>query len=468
MIFKNMKLSVLFFTVGLFVLTCGSIAVRANAALDQVAVSLNQGKYKDVVRSVSKIIAAKSSADVVAQALLYRGIAYRNQGKVAQAIADFSNAEWVRKLKGSSLRRLYAERALAYDVAGQKALAAKDRQLAGSKNIELAQRASTKNGISLRNNAVKQASVEASKSTTQELFGGLQNLFGFNSNKPEQKIVVKKPVAKQGVGVNDGSGFREIPTLDSAESKKNAKKLQTAALPPKQRQDALSKNGVPSNSAWAAKRADEIKANKKQAQTLTQGQLKKVDGLTTSSPVKLQPKKLKEPQNTNVVGNFFNNIFGGPSKKEAAPINPGDDVIVAEQVVTPVVTKVPVQAKRATVARKAVKKKPLKKVVAKQPVQKTRVAAVAKKRAPAPKARSLYHVQLGAFGEAGAADKFVSRLNSKYKSLVGNKTAMVVETDLGNSRRQYQVFLGPYRSREKGKKTCSVLTRLGLGCSLVE
>lgn len=463
MILKNMKLSVLFFTVGLFVFTCGSIAARANAALDQVAVSLNQGKYKDVVRSVSKIIAAKSSADVVAQALLYRGIAYRNQGKVAQAIADFSNAEWVRKLKGSSLRRLYAERALAYDAVGQKALAAKDRQLAGSKNIELAQRASAKNGITLRNNAVKQASVEASKSTTQELFGGLQNLFGFNNNKPEQKIVVKKPAAKQGVGVNDGSGFREIPTLDSAESKKNAKKLQTAALPPKQKQDTLSQNGVPSNSAWAAKRADEIKANNIQAQQ----KLKKVNELTTSSPVKLAPKKLKEPENTNVVGNFFNNIFGGGPKKEAAPINPGDDVIVAEQVVqTPDVPQTSQKVQKPTVKKKIVRK-PVKRAPVKKQVQRTRVAAVSKKPA-APQARSLYHIQLGAFGEAGAADKFVSRLNSKYKTLVGNKTAMVVETDMGNSRRQYQVFLGPYRSREKGKKTCGVLTRLGMGCSLVE
>jgi cell division septation protein DedD len=465
MILKNMKLSILFFTVGLFVLTCGSIAARANAALDQVAVSLNQGKYKDVVRSVSKIIASKSSADVVAQALLYRGIAYRNQGKVAQAIADFSNAEWVRKLKGPSLRRLYAERALAYDAVGQKTLAAKDRQLAGSRNIELAQRASAKNGITLRNNAVKQTSVEASKSTTQELFGGLQNLFGFNNNKPEQKIVVKKPTVKQGVGVNDGSSFREIPTLDSIESKKNTKKLQTAALPPKQGQDVLSKNGVPSNSAWAAKRADEIKANNIQAQQ----KLKKVNGITTSSPVKLTPKKLKEPENTNVVGNFFNNIFGGGPKKEAAPINPGDDVIVAEQVVqTPDVKEAAIKARKPAVAKKTVQKKPLKKAVAvKSQAQRTRVAAVSKKPA-APQTRSLYHVQLGAFGEAGAADKFVSRLNSKYKTLVGNKTAMVVETDMGNSRRQYQVFLGPYRSREKGKKTCGVLTRLGMGCSLVE
>ena len=145
-------------------------------------------------------------------------------------------------------------------------------------------------------------------------------------------------------------------------------------------------------------------------------------------------------------------------------------MIVAEQVVqTPDVKEAPIQARKPVTARKAVQKKPLKKVAPKRkPAQRTRVAAVSQKKKPAPKARSLYHVRLGAFGEAGAAEKFVNRLNSKYKTLVGNKTAMVVETDLGNSRRQYQVFLGPYRSREKGNKTCSVLTRLGLGCSLVE
>ena len=463
MIFRIVKMGFLLFTVVAYILCCGSVVARANEALNQVASSLAQGKYKSVVSSTGKIITSKAGADVVAQALLYRGIAYRNQGKLAQAIADFSNAEWVRKLKGPNLRRLYAERALAYDAVGQKALANKDRQLAGSKNIALAQRASSNKGISLSNNAVKQTSVEAQKSTTQEFFGGLQNLFGFNNNnKPAQKIVIKKPSSQQGAGVVAGDGFREIPTLDSAEAKKNSEKLKKASLPPEAKAKQIAvKNGVPSNSAWAAQRAAEIKANNR----VQQAKIKKADGLTTGSPVQLQPKKTNEGQ-TNVVGNFFNNFFsGGAAKKETPPVNPGDDVIVAEQVAIPV--------QRADISKQKPKKnsvpakKVIKKAPKKKPVKRTQVAAVSKK-VTVPKQRQFYHVQLGAFGEAAAADRFVNRLNGKYKSLLGNKSAMVVETDLGQSRRQYRVYLGPYRSRDKSNKTCKVLKRLGMGCSIVD
>lgn len=470
MILKKVKMVFLLFTVVAYIMCCGGSAVRANEALNQVASALAQGKYKSVVTSAGKIITSKSSADVVAKALLYRGIAYRNQGKLAQAIADFSNAEWVRKLKGSELRRLYAERALAYDAVGQKNLAAKDRQLAGAKNIALAQKASTQNGIGLSNNAVKQKSVEASKSTTQELFGGLQNLFGFNNNKKEeQKIVIKTPAGQNGAGVVAGDGFREIPTLDSAEAKKNAEKLNTIDLPPeKKASEVAAQNGVPSNSAWAAKRADEIKANTKARQNAAQqNQIKRTDALTTGSPVQLQPKKVNEGQ-TNVVGKFFNNLFGGGAKQEAPPVNPGDDVIVAEQVATQVQTTENLKKPQKKIVAPQPKKRVVKKAPPKKkPVKRTQVAAVSKKVAE-PVKRQFYHVQLGAFGEAGAADKFVNRLNGKYKSLLGNKSAMVVETDLGQQRRQYRVYLGPYRSRGDGNKTCKVLERLGMGCSIVE
>lgn len=458
---RKVNLGVLFFTVAFYVMASGALVLRANPSLDLANQALSAGKYKQVIKTVSKLVASKAPADVIAKGLLFRGIAYRNQGKIAQSIADFSNAEWVRKLKGSDLRRLYAERALAYDAVGQKALAAKDRKLAGSNNVKLAQQASVKNGISLSNNNVRQTSVEAKKSTTDELFGGLKNLFGFNS-QPQQKIVVTKPKTQTGaLAVNDGSAIREIPTLDSAEAKSTAKKLQTAALPPKvQVKKEVVTNSVPSNSAWAAQRADEIKANKRTVNKKIQS----ADDLTTSSPIKLAPKKVKEPDNSNVVGNFINNIFGGAPKKEAPPVRPGDDVIVAEQVITP-----PVQNKKSVKKAALTKKKIRSKI--KKALRKTKVASVAsakKKTSAATASRSLYHVQLGAFGESAAADKFVNRLNSKYKSLVGNKTAMVVETDLGQQRRQYRVFLGPYRSRDKGKKTCNVLTRLGMGCSIVE
>ncbi len=463
----------------------------ANANLDRATEALNSSKYNDVVKYVGAIVSSgKQKPEVLAKALLLRGIAYRHQGKVAQSIADLSNAEWVRKLSGSELRRLYAERALAYDVAGQKALADKDRKQAGAGNLKVAKPAAIKTPDGISINGVRRTSVEASKSTTGQFFDGLGNLFGFNSNSKKQ--VVQPPVQAKVAGVTKDPGIREIPTLDSKESKTNAEKLKLADLPPetgsikakaKQLSDSqktVEKNkvtAVPSNSAWAAKRADEMNTEQKvltselkKTASLQTPDDQKNDAIVTSSPIVLNSAAKKPTVNYNPVGTFIDNIFGGGSKKKAdTPVNPGDDVIAADQVVdaqkksNTAVSKTQIKSK----INKALKKSKVAAVPKKKAAAKKTVVAAAK---PAAKvqSRSLYHVQLGVFGEPQAADKFVSRLNTKYASLVGDKSAMVVETDLGQSRRQYRVYLGPYRSRDKGKKTCSVLTRLGMGCSLVE
>jgi cell division septation protein DedD len=168
---------------------------------------------------------------------------------------------------------------------------------------------------------------------------------------------------------------------------------------------------------------------------------------------------VKEESSGNSVTSFFTNIFtGSPEKKAEAPVTPGDDVISADQVASIEATK-----KAPPPKKRAVKpvKKPARKVAARTPPAKKPLAQNTG-------GRSLYHLQLGVFGEAQAADRFVSRLNKKFGPVVGSKTAMVVETDLGQSRRQYRVYLGPFRSRDKGLKSCKTLTKLGMGCRLVE
>ena len=457
--------------------------VLANDALTAANTALINGKYKDVERHVGGVIAnGKQKPEVMARALLLRGMAYRNQGKVAQAIADFSNAEWLQKLRGVELRRLYAERALAYEAVGQKTLANKDRQLAGASAVRRATQTSDENGV-------RTTAVDAKSSTGSELFGGLGNLFGFNSGN-NKKVQVKKVDAKKSGGEGAAS-IREIPTFDSQQAVQNRAKLdgKSAKTTPKKSQNnvvakKLDEN-VPSNSAWAAQRLAADKRAQEQAlkeravtQKLAakQAAVKKREtsvqrvaavsaaevqrkappvvkpGPVSQDPVVLAPKTQGQT-GQNAVTSFFQNIFGGGQQASDAPLRAGEDVIAADQVASIEQNKAPVAVKRPVQVRKTSVQKP----------------AGVKKQTPArTPSRSLYHIQVGAFGEAQAADRFVSRLNDKYKALMGQKTAMVVETDLGQSRRQYRVYLGPFRSRDKGLKSCQALKKFGMPCSLVE
>lgn len=456
----------------------------ANDTLTQANTALIKGRYKDVVKHVGTLIGSgQPKPEVMARALLLRGIAYRHQGKIAQSISDLSNAEWLQKLRGVELRRLYAERALAYEAAGQKGLASKDRALAGSQNLNVGRSsANVKRTINSQGKKVRTTTVQPEQSTTSQFFGGLGNLFGFNNNAQKKEPVETK---QKQVASTQKVVEREIPTLESAEAKANRLKTQGVVKTQKQTADLTKtaaldtknltkKEGTPSNSAWAAQRVAADKEAQKRAlaeRAITQKQAIATKPLAQNQPLELNndqgpialaPKKTKTQTPQNTVTSFFQNIFGGGQQTQDPPVGAGDDIIAADQVASLEQEQTGALAKKKTVTKRAVqakrKAKPVK-VATKTPVKKAPVKQ---------ETRSLYHVQLGVFGEAQAADRFVSRLNSQHKALINGKTAMVVETDLGQSRRQYRVYLGPYRSRQSGVKSCSALKKQGMGCSLVD
>lgn len=395
--------------------------------LAQAVAALEKKKYRDTVRLAGKTLAtAKQKPEVMAKALLTRGIAYRNQGKIAQAIADFSNAEWLRKLNKDDLRRLYSERALAYEAVGQKALAAKDRKIASSSSLK---------GSLSQHNKLRKTSIKPNNSpltspqSTGDFFSGLGNLFGFGTNAPKQKPIETAKVESPPIKTK----------VQSDTSKKQVVGLKKI-------------HEVKQSSAWKAKRVETLPKK-----------------TSVKAPTQIAPKEQKVDSAGNGVANFFNSIFGGGQK----PIEntKEQDVISADQVAA--------LADEDQKSRREFKKSA--KVKEKPPIKKTRskekkpvkvaVARQQKKKAAksqTPTKRSLYHLQLGAFGEVSAADKFADRLTKNYKSIVGNKVAMVVETDVGNSRTQYRVYLGPYRDKAKGLSSCKAFKRLGLGCSLLE
>jgi len=95
-------------------------AAEAQAAVDAAIKHLEAGKSEVAAQALTKTLAAgRLPPEIMAKALFYRGMAYRQQKKPAQAIADLTSALW---LKGGLTDRERADalkqRAAAYEEAG--------------------------------------------------------------------------------------------------------------------------------------------------------------------------------------------------------------------------------------------------------------------------------------------------------------------------------------------------------------
>jgi tetratricopeptide (TPR) repeat protein len=93
---------------------------EAKAAIDAAAKLLEAGKAEPAVEALSRTLAnGRLPPAIMAKALLYRGSAYRQLNKPAQAIADLTSALWVKGGLGEADRAdALKQRAAAYHAAG--------------------------------------------------------------------------------------------------------------------------------------------------------------------------------------------------------------------------------------------------------------------------------------------------------------------------------------------------------------
>jgi len=94
--------------------------VEAQRAIEAALKLLETGKTEQAVQALSAALAGGNLPPaIMARALLYRGIAYRQQKKPAQAIADLTSALWLKGGLGESDRAdALKQRASAYQEAG--------------------------------------------------------------------------------------------------------------------------------------------------------------------------------------------------------------------------------------------------------------------------------------------------------------------------------------------------------------
>ncbi len=125
----------------------GQAAQEAERTIETGIAALEAGKADLAVQELSSAITGgKISQSALARALYYRGMAYRKQGKPAQAIADLTSALWIKNgLDGEQRANALANRAGAYRDAGLKDQAEADekRVAAGAGVASQAQTART-------------------------------------------------------------------------------------------------------------------------------------------------------------------------------------------------------------------------------------------------------------------------------------------------------------------------------------
>jgi tetratricopeptide (TPR) repeat protein len=94
--------------------------VEAQRAVDHASKLIEAGKTEQAIQVLSAALAAGNLPPaIMAKALLYRGIAYRQQKKPAQAISDFTSALWLKAgLSEADRAEGLRQRAAAYAEAG--------------------------------------------------------------------------------------------------------------------------------------------------------------------------------------------------------------------------------------------------------------------------------------------------------------------------------------------------------------
>lgn len=182
-------------------------AAAAQKLVEAGIAALEAGKVENAVSSLSSGIGSGAlPGSQMARALYYRGVAYRQQGKPALAIADLTSALWLRGgLTGSLRQEALQARAAAYREAGLPDQAAADAvrtsaATAGGSGSE------TKSTTPAEAGAGKPASSGGAKSSVAvapgSTFGGVDSffssLFGASAPAPPPATAASPPAPPAG------------------------------------------------------------------------------------------------------------------------------------------------------------------------------------------------------------------------------------------------------------------------------
>lgn len=150
----------------------------ADRSVEKAIAALEAGKTDLAVQELtSAVTGGKISQGKLAQALYYRGLAYRKQGKPAQAIADFTSALWIKNgLDAQQRNDALLNRAGAYRDAGLA-----DQAEADEKRVAAAVKGGAPSARAATSEVKAQESAAQQTSSGSGLGGFFSALFGGSS-----------------------------------------------------------------------------------------------------------------------------------------------------------------------------------------------------------------------------------------------------------------------------------------------
>ena len=122
---NTLRISTTVITIGVLlaigtVPTLGQSKLVADSALATGNKEFAAGNYAKAISAFTKSMTSESlSTTALAKVLYQRGAAYRNDGKPAHAIADLTQALWLKKLSPKDRSEALRNRSLAYKAVGQ-------------------------------------------------------------------------------------------------------------------------------------------------------------------------------------------------------------------------------------------------------------------------------------------------------------------------------------------------------------
>lgn len=367
--------------------------------------SLEAGNFKAAAQQFSRAMRSDTLSNAqIAKALYLRGVALKNGGQPAQAIADLDSALWLQGLSSKDLARAYLTRGEAYQAVGMGDLANADLRRAREVDPDAATVVAARSAapadaeVGAFTTQVETASEErASRARSGRLRALLP---GFPNAGDEQPARAPSPPREE-------EQPRPVP------------EFRTSIMPEERRAPP-----PPASRAAPAPQAAP-------AAPPTQW--------NTSVSAGDQEEKSSEGGARGTVSNFFSGLWGGDKEDEAAPPQ-----------------QQPVNQDWSQSTR-----------VASAEPSRAPAPSAAPAPAASSGGSGSYRIQLASLRTEEEAQAAWQQLSARHGALLSGQQHQIEKTSVGNLGTFYRIQIGPFADKAQSAQLCKSLQSSGVDCFLV-
>lgn len=430
-------------------------AAAALKAYDAGAKAFEGGKYEPAIQQLSTALSSGGlQSQQMAKALYYRGVAYRKQGKPAQAISDLTTSVWLKNgLSDSERAQAIEQRQGAYREAG---LGDTAPPVVAQKVEPNATPAAAATATPAASTAPSSPAVAVSNVGQS---GGMFSWFNFGGSSapppaaPAAAASVPAPAAAPQAAVSSWSTVDSnapsatVTPPPAADAPAAATPVRAHSAAADSDPQAIKPEAVFAPNEAPAKAAPPVALNAVPAEAApTSEPAPAVTGGAAGGPATLADAG-------KAVTGFFGNLFSGGSSGAQATQTSSSPVLTSSTgSASPAPTSDWGQATTVAAGKTAAASAP---------------AAAAPAAAAMTQPKGKYRLQVAAVRSRDEAGQVVSRLVQQHGSSLGPRQPVIDEAVIGNMGTFYRVRVGPYANAQEPGQLCAALRPQGFDCLVV-